>query len=403
MLTRGLLGCKFDRRRVRGNSSAAVTNDIQQQDGTAVSTLRQPSNGLGRFEIPRSSTAAAYDPARACLGIDADNLHDAVKDLYRHRMSVYWVDFLSSLLLGYAALVAFLFYQPTTFSAAAFFLCAVLACYRAATFIHELAHMRRKFVVFHIAWNVLCGIPQLIPSFLYEMHMAHHAPNSFGSPADGEYLPLARLRWIDTLGVIGASLVLPATFVFRFLISAPLSWVVPQMRKKVLSEASAFMILDGDYRRPLHPGPTPFRWLVQEGACFVWCTALLAGTLYGIIPLAQIVEVYVVFASVSLLNALRVITAHRYRSSGEPMSLAQQVLDTNTFLKVSAELWAPVGLRYHAVHHLLPRLPYHALPEAHRRIMARIPPDSPYKTTLRRSFFPVLAALFRPLQPQHQS
>jgi len=33
-----------------------------------------------------------------------------------------------------------------------------------------------------------------------------------------------------------------------------------------------------------------------------------------------------------------------------------------------AALWAPVGLRYHALHHLLPSLPYHSLAEAHRRL-----------------------------------
>jgi fatty acid desaturase len=41
-------------------------------------------------------------------------------------------------------------------------------------------------------------------------------------------------------------------------------------------------------------------------------------------------------------------------------------------------LWAPVGLRYHAIHHLLPGLPYHALGEAHRRLSAALPVDSQY-------------------------
>ena len=41
-------------------------------------------------------------------------------------------------------------------------------------------------------------------------------------------------------------------------------------------------------------------------------------------------------------------------------------------------LWAPVGLRYHALHHLLPGVPYHNLGEAHRRVTAALEPGSPY-------------------------
>jgi fatty acid desaturase len=41
-------------------------------------------------------------------------------------------------------------------------------------------------------------------------------------------------------------------------------------------------------------------------------------------------------------------------------------------------LWAPVGLRYHALHHLLPSVPYHNLGVAHRRLTAMVEQDSPY-------------------------
>jgi fatty acid desaturase len=47
----------------------------------------------------------------------------------------------------------------------------------------------------------------------------------------------------------------------------------------------------------------------------------------------------------------------------------------------TAELWAPVGLRYHALHHLFPSLPYHNLGKAHRRLMRELPADSPYRQT----------------------
>ena len=44
-----------------------------------------------------------------------------------------------------------------------------------------------------------------------------------------------------------------------------------------------------------------------------------------------------------------------------------------------AELWAPVGLRYHALHHLLPSVPYHAYPEAHRRLSKELGAESTYR------------------------
>ena len=54
------------------------------------------------------------------------------------------------------------------------------------------------------------------------------------------------------------------------------------------------------------------------------------------------------------------------------MSVTAQYLDTVNVPPpgLVAALWAPVGLRYHALHHLLPSLPYHSLGEAHRRLAA---------------------------------
>jgi fatty acid desaturase len=45
------------------------------------------------------------------------------------------------------------------------------------------------------------------------------------------------------------------------------------------------------------------------------------------------------------------------------------------------ELLCPVGLRFHSLHHMLPSLPYHSLPEAHRILMRELPPDSTYRQT----------------------
>ena len=44
-------------------------------------------------------------------------------------------------------------------------------------------------------------------------------------------------------------------------------------------------------------------------------------------------------------------------------------------------LLAPVGLRYHALHHLLPTLPYHSLGTVHRQLLAELPTGSAYRDT----------------------
>ena len=66
-------------------------------------------------------------------------------------------------------------------------------------------------------------------------------------------------------------------------------------------------------------------------------------------------------------------------------------------------LLAPVGLRYHALHHLLPTVPYHSLGAIHRRMLSELPPSTPYHFAEHRSVVQAVRTLFggRAFFPRH--
>ena len=100
----------------------------------------------------------------------------------------------------------------------------------------------------------------------------------------------------------------------------------------------------------------------------LWALALVGSVfVFGWKPLLVALAVASLAAT---LNQLRTLVAHLWENDGEAMSVTAQYLDSVNVPPpgLAAELWAPVGLRYHALHHLLPSMPYHALPEAHRRL-----------------------------------
>ena len=114
------------------------------------------------------------------------------RDLYERSPAIYWTDFLLSI-AGAWGLAAVYFLAPpwSAIQLAAFVLSAVLFL-RAGTFMHELVHLRRgQMPWFGRAWNLLQGIPLLMPWIMYRNHADHHSTRLFGTPADAEYLPLA--------------------------------------------------------------------------------------------------------------------------------------------------------------------------------------------------------------------
>ncbi|MCM3274445.1 fatty acid desaturase, partial [Paenibacillus elgii] len=136
---------------------------------------------------------------------------------------------------------------------------AVVALYRAGRFIHELTHIRKNALPgFRFAWNLLVGVPLLIPSFMYEgIHSLHHNRTRYGTVEDPAYLPLALMKpWTVPLFVVVAAFA-PLALVFRYAVLTPLSLLIPPLRKVVVERYSGMIINplfrrkapEGDFRR----------------------------------------------------------------------------------------------------------------------------------------------------------
>lgn len=329
---------------------------------------------------------------------DREMLRAAVeltRDLATARAAIYWPDMLGSALVGYAALAgAILLTNPL--AALACGLLAAIALYRALLFIHELTHIHKDALPgFRFGWNLLVGIPLLIPSFMYEgVHTQHHARTRYGTIDDPEYMPLALMKpWSLPVFALTAILLPPALLV-RSALLVPLGALIPPLRKPVWERASALSI-NPQYRRRKPEGDFARMVFWQELGCSLWAVALVAASFaYGWRPL---VIALCVVSLTAFLNQVRTLVAHLWENDGEAMTVTAQYLDSVNVPPPAllSPLWAPVGLRYHALHHLLPSMPYHSLGECHRRLSAHLGLESTYARASYRGLMPLLTRLVR--------
>jgi fatty acid desaturase len=342
-----------------------------------------------------------------------------VGDFFRPNPWIYWTDFLASWSVGIACYGLVLHPGAVTANAAwhwpisiVCFIISALLIYRCSLFIHELVHIRAdEFKAFRFVWNLLCGIPFLIPTFVYYTHIDHHRRKHYGTKEDGEYIPLATMPTREILVYLSQILVIPILAIFRWGVLTPLTWVSPRVRNWVHIHASS-MVMDPKYMRPLPTKKVLRMMRIQEFCCFafIWIIVARMTINYGILfdkPLSPwfVVQAYLTGEFIVAINALRTLGAHRWTHDGSrEMTFVEQMLDSVNYPHnpLIGGLWAPIGLRFHALHHIFPTMPYHALATAHKRLMAALPADSPYRRTEARSLREVIATLWRRAKASEQ-
>jgi fatty acid desaturase len=360
----------------------------------------------GRFTGSRTNLRTSLELAMSTVNVAASTartscesaIRDArllVHDLFEHRQLYYWLDLIVTLSVGYTAAAIYLRSDPFSLPQLGGLIIASFALFRAGSYIHEITHMRKgEMTAFRVFWNLVCGVPMLTPSYFYENHIDHHKSHHYGTDRDGEYLPLGTSSFHAVLLFLAQCPLLPIYIFFRFLL-APLTFVTPRVRNWVLEHMSSFVI---NYRHRLAvPANAPRRWWTAlEMLCCVRAWGLIVVVAVGLHDWTRMLQLYALSVSVLSLNYSRNLVAHHYRSGGRQMTHLEQLLDSvNLGGRWSwTELFFPLGLRYHALHHLFPSLPFHNMGIAHRRLMAELPADSPYRETVYPSYWAVIKELW---------
>jgi len=235
-----------------------------------------------------------------------------VRDLHRPRPGIYWTDLLLSTAIGWGSFAAAL--ELRSQYALAFTPIAAFALYRALCFIHEISHQsRRNLPGFETAWNLTTGFPLLLPSFMYaEVHQCHHRLSTYGTEQDPEYLPFARSARM-TVAFCGQSLLLPAALMVRFLLFAPLAFLVPRFERLLVIHFSS-LSMNVRYCRGVTPETLRMIRIQSAGILVLWAVLGIMAARH-LIPARFFALWYIVSAVISVINCLRTLGRTRTKAT----------------------------------------------------------------------------------------
>jgi fatty acid desaturase len=338
--------------------------------------------------------SATRDHAPSVENADLRAAYLIVQDLFKPSPWLFWRELILTGTLAWSLFAVTVATWGTPWLTALLLPAAALAWYRGLVLIHELTHQSHgEIPYFHLAWNLVFGVASGLPSVLYEqVHLGHHRKSTYGTDLDPEYLPLAGRPWM-IVGYLCFAFVAFPLLLLRFLVLAPLSWICPPLRSVILRFASSYAI-NPFFSRTLSRAERR-NMVIWEGVMLmVWWPLLVYGW-KSEIAWHGLLCAYLMFSLLTFINRLRMLHAHEFVSEGKPLSHLEQFRDSiDTTGHWWTELWAPLGLRYHAVHHLFPTLPFHNLSVAYHRLRQQLAPNSCYRSEPRTGFAATLRSLW---------
>jgi fatty acid desaturase len=302
-------------------------------------------------------------------------------DFFKIDAVAYWKDLILCTVLAYVTASIYLSMPVSSPFKYVAFPFAVFWLYRASSMVHEVSHLNKSQLPgFKIGWNILLGIPTLFPStFFSSHHRDHHSGRHYGTPQDPEYIVnvFTPGSLAGTLFFIAYLSVYPVFVLVRFML-APISYLRPSWREFTLKRLSSFT-LNWKYERNLARLDRRAFNTVEFFCCLrAWLIPL--GMVVGISHWTRLPQMYLLAICVLFCNQMRFLADHHFESHGEKMSMAEHVIDSCNYSQRDFLTWVffPFTIRFHALHHLFPTIPYHNLEAAHAHLTDALPADSTY-------------------------
>lgn len=327
-------------------------------------------------------TSTIHDSADPSWIRDARKaMRDAPVDFFKVNAARYWIDFLISLVCAYSASTIFLLAELGSVIQVIAFPIAVFWLYRLGSLVHEVCHLgQHEMRGFKATWNLLVGVMTFTPSpFFTRHHRDHHSQRFYGTPEDPEYVAnvLESGSWRSAITYAVHVLLFPVMVFLRFLL-VPVSYLHPRLRQLVLERASS-LTLNFQYRRKLNAYDRR-SIMIMEWLCFVRAVLIPLTVIVGVAPLSRVPLLYLLGLTTLILNQMRQLADHHFEGDGSPADVESHVRDSCNFTgnDLLTRLFFPFSIRYHALHHLFPSLPYHNLKKAHEYLDDVLPVLSPY-------------------------